>query len=208
LIARLFWPAGLSAQQTPSPGRRDLPPIIVERPKQPPKARAANPASPAAPVQAPPARQTAVEDPLDPVTKFATLNPTSSFNYPGQVTVVGRDQIEIQQPSSFGEAVKYVSGVFVDGGVRSSGQSPNIRGFEGDNVLMVVDGVRQDFQSGHHGRIFIDPDLLKTVEVSLTQGTWTFLAASSGLFIGAQIKLVSEAWSPWANRRPHPFYSF
>jgi hemoglobin/transferrin/lactoferrin receptor protein len=102
---------------------------------------------------------------LDPITIFATLSPIAAFDFPGQVTVVEREEIETRQANSLSDIVKDVPGVFVDGGARRSGQSPTIRGFRDEDILILVDGVKQSFISGHDGRIFIEPELLKTVEV-------------------------------------------
>ena len=102
---------------------------------------------------------------LDPITVYATLSPIQSFDYPGQVTVVGSERIQELQPSSVGDVLQGIPGVTVDGGPRRSGQVPAIRGFTDEDVLLLVDGVRQSFVSGHDGRLFIDPSLLKQVEV-------------------------------------------
>ncbi|ADP71731.1 TonB-dependent heme/hemoglobin receptor family protein [Rhodomicrobium vannielii ATCC 17100] len=102
---------------------------------------------------------------LDEISIFATLNPIATFDYPGQVDIVDRDQIQTEQASTVAETLKNVPGVFVNGGARMSGQTPNIRGFDGEDVLILLDGVPQTFQSGHDGRLFVDPDLLKRVEV-------------------------------------------
>ncbi|KAI95826.1 hypothetical protein T281_03385 [Rhodomicrobium udaipurense JA643] len=102
---------------------------------------------------------------LDEISIFATLNPIAAFDYPGQVSVVQKDQIEIEQPTSISDVLKSIPGVYVGGGPRIAGQDPQIRGFTGQDILVLVDGVRQSFESGHKGRIFLDPDLLKQVEV-------------------------------------------
>jgi hemoglobin/transferrin/lactoferrin receptor protein len=102
---------------------------------------------------------------LDPISIFATLSPISAFDYPGQVSVVQREEIQTQQANVIGDVLKNVPGVFVDGGPRSQGQVPTIRGFREEDILILVDGVKQSFISGHDGRIFIEPDLLKTVEI-------------------------------------------
>jgi hemoglobin/transferrin/lactoferrin receptor protein len=102
---------------------------------------------------------------LDPITIFATLNPISTFDYPGQVSVVDRDEIATKQADSLGDIVRDVPGVFLDGGTRRSGQAPTIRGFREEDILILIDGVKQSFISGHDGRIFVDPSLLKTAEI-------------------------------------------
>ncbi len=120
----------------------------------------------------PAAAQDAAEEPaaagsqeLDPITVYATLSPIQSFDYPGQVTVVDSERIISLQPSSVGDVLQGIPNVVVDGGPRRSGQVPAIRGFTDEDVLILVDGVRQSFVSGHDGRLFIDPGLLKQAEV-------------------------------------------
>jgi hemoglobin/transferrin/lactoferrin receptor protein len=102
---------------------------------------------------------------LDPITIYATLSPTDTFEFPGQVSVVDREEIETVQANSVADVLKSVPGVHVDGGARRSGQAPTIRGFREEDILILVDGVKQSFISGHDGRLFIDPELLKSAEV-------------------------------------------
>ena len=102
---------------------------------------------------------------LDPISIFATLSPIAAFDYPGQVSVIEREEIETLQPSAIGDVLDNTPGVLVDGGARRAGQQPTIRGFREQDILILVDGVRQSFVSVHDGRLFIEPDLLKSVEV-------------------------------------------
>lgn len=102
---------------------------------------------------------------LDPITIFATLSPIAAFDYPGQVAVIDREEIERSQASSIGDVLQNTPGVLVDGGSRRAGQQPTIRGFREEDIVILVDGVRQNFLSVHDGRVFIEPDLLKSVEV-------------------------------------------
>lgn len=102
---------------------------------------------------------------LEPITVFATLNPIAAFDYPGQVEVVDRERLDELQASSLGDIFEGVPGAVVDGGPRRSGETPSIRGFAEEDVLILLDGVRQSFVSGHDGRLFIEPELLKQVEI-------------------------------------------
>lgn len=102
---------------------------------------------------------------LDPISIFATLSPIAAFDYPGQVNVIEREEIERSQASSIGDVLQNTPGVLVDGGARRAGQQPTIRGFREEDIVILIDGVRQNFLSVHDGRIFIEPDLLKSVEV-------------------------------------------
>ncbi|MEM6934323.1 MAG: TonB-dependent hemoglobin/transferrin/lactoferrin family receptor, partial [Pseudomonadota bacterium] len=62
--------------------------------------------------------------------------------------------------------VSDIPGVSIDGGPRSLAQEPNIRGFADNQIVLRVDGGRQNFNLGHQGRFFFDTAFLKTVEVA------------------------------------------
>ncbi|WP_231758363.1 TonB-dependent hemoglobin/transferrin/lactoferrin family receptor [Microbulbifer elongatus] len=81
------------------------------------------------------------------------------------IAVVGRAQLDEQQPESIAQALKYEPNIEVTGGPRYSNQAPNIRGLQGVRVLQTIDGARQNFNSGHRGTYQLDPELLKQVEV-------------------------------------------
>lgn len=103
---------------------------------------------------------------LEPISIFATASGgISSFAYPGQVTVVTREEVEDLGASRAADVFKGVPGVSFEGGPRRTGQVPTIRGFEGEGVVILFDDARQNFISGHVGRFFLEADLLKSVEV-------------------------------------------
>lgn len=116
---------------------------------------------------------------LEPVTVTATTNPMESFEFPGQVSVMPREQIELLNPSTVDDVLRFVPGVESVGGPRRTGEVPSIRGFDGPDVTILFDGVRQNFNSGHDGRLFIDPSLLGAVEV--VKGPTSALYGSGGL---------------------------
>ncbi|MEK0084636.1 TonB-dependent hemoglobin/transferrin/lactoferrin family receptor [Benzoatithermus flavus] len=128
---------------------------------------------------------------LDPITVTATSNPLESFEYPGQVSVVGRRQIESLNPSKPADVLRYVPGVAFEGGPRRTGEVPSIRGFSGPDVTVLFDGTRQSFHSGHDGRLFIDPDLTKRVEV--VRGPTSALYGSGGLGGTIEFRTVDAA---------------
>ena len=113
------------------------------------------------------ANQSAETAPLElgPISVTATRSPISAMRYPGMVTVIDRDQIELKDPDTLEDMFRSVPGVHFDGGPRRTGQVPTIRGFEGENVQIRIDGARQNFVSGHNGRVFVDPALLAGGEV-------------------------------------------
>lgn len=99
------------------------------------------------------------------VTVYGTSNPIPVFDYPGQVSVITRDEIELRTPSSVSDLLRDVPGMEFSGGPRRTGEVPSLRGFTGQNVLILLDGARQSFTSAHDGRFFADPALLGTAEV-------------------------------------------
>ncbi|MCR9257227.1 MAG: TonB-dependent receptor [Alphaproteobacteria bacterium] len=103
--------------------------------------------------------------PLEAISVTATLNPIRAFEYPGMVSVIGREEITQRQASTPDDILQYVPGVEFTGGPRRTGEVPSIRGFSGPDVVVLFDGARQNFGSAHDGRFFIDPGLLREVEV-------------------------------------------
>ena len=110
----------------------------------------------------------------DPATPFYTLptmsvtatrNPTDAFEYPGMVTVIGREELETYQASTPDDVLQFVPGVEFVGGPRRTGESPTIRGFSGPDVIILIDGARQNFNSGHNGSFYLDPSVLREIEV-------------------------------------------
>jgi hemoglobin/transferrin/lactoferrin receptor protein len=116
---------------------------------------------------------------LDPVTVTATRNPVSSFSYPGMVSVVRPEALNRRLPSSLDDALRQTPGLNFAGGPRRTGEVPSIRGFGGQDVIVLLDGARQNYESGHDGRVFVDPSLLKSVEV--VRGASSALYGSGGL---------------------------
>lgn len=84
---------------------------------------------------------------------------------PNAVTVIDEFEIERRQPSSYEELLGDVPGVTIEGGPRAISQEPNIRGFQDEQVVLRIDGARQNFDLAHRGRFFTDPEILKRVEV-------------------------------------------
>lgn len=69
------------------------------------------------------------------------------------------------QSGDLGEALEGIPNVHTNGGPRSSAKTLQIRGISGDRILMLVDGVRQSSTKGHVGRSFVDPGMLRRVDV-------------------------------------------
>jgi len=81
-------------------------------------------------------------------------------------TVVGERQLARRQASTVFGVLDEVPGVSVNGGPRASGMSFNIRGYsDNEDIAVQVDGVVKGFEKYRFGGTFIEPDLIKSLEV-------------------------------------------
>lgn len=115
---------------------------------------------------------------LPSISVTATRNPMEVFEYPGMVTVVGRESAAETQPASIDDLLRQVPGLDFSNGPRRTGETPSIRGFSGPDVIILIDGARQNLESGHDGRFFIDPFFLTEAEV--VRGSSSALYGSGG----------------------------
>lgn len=92
-------------------------------------------------------------------------------------TTIQSQEIQRRQATSLFDVLKDVPGVSVDGGPRATGMRFNIRGFsDNEDVLFKIDGAVKGFEKYRFGSgVFIEPELLKSVEVqrgpSVTSGS-------------------------------------
>lgn len=84
---------------------------------------------------------------------------------PNAASVAGEETIRRRQPSTYAELLDDVPGLTIEGGPRGVSQEINIRGFQDEQVVLRLDGGRQNFNLAHRGRFFTDPMILKQVEV-------------------------------------------
>ncbi|MEO1774977.1 MAG: TonB-dependent receptor [Pseudomonadota bacterium] len=84
---------------------------------------------------------------------------------PNAVSVIGEEEIRRRQPSTYDELLGDLPGLTIEGGPRAISQEPNIRGFQDEQIVIRIDGARQNFNLAHRGRFFVDPSILKRVEV-------------------------------------------
>lgn len=133
---------------------------------------------------------------LAPVSVTATRGPVETFSYPGMVTVVGAEEIDRLTPSSPDDILRWVPGVEFTGGPRRTGETPSIRGFSGPDVVVLIDGARQNFESGHDGRFFIDPSLLREVEVLRGPASALYGSGGTGGVIEFRTKRAEDLLAP------------
>jgi hemoglobin/transferrin/lactoferrin receptor protein len=81
------------------------------------------------------------------------------------IDTVDREQLDQTQPRSIGEALKFEPNVTVAGGPIAGNQSVNIRGLVGNKILQVIDGTRVNTNFSHRPSYFLDPALVKNIDV-------------------------------------------
>ena len=132
---------------------------------------------------------------LDPVTVTATRTATPTSRTAASVSVITDEDIEEQQAENIKEALRYEPGVTVrqgpyrpasaaQGGGRDGDSSINIRGLEGNRILLMEDGIRlpNSFSFGplEAGRgDYADLGTLKRIEI--LRGPASALYGSDGL---------------------------
>ncbi len=99
------------------------------------------------------------------MTVTATGNARSSFEAPMMVSVIDTSAPENQTATSATDLLRHVPGITLDGTGRTNGQDVNMRGYDHRGVLVLVDGVRQGTDTGHLNGTFLDPALIKRVEI-------------------------------------------
>jgi hemoglobin/transferrin/lactoferrin receptor protein len=130
---------------------------------------------------------------LPPLTVTGTKTPTPANEVPATIDVIDQEDLERSQPSTLGDILNDLPGVEVEGGPKGSQSQPNIRGFGGtgwgsNRVVTTIDGARQNVGAAHAGSMFVDPDVLKQVEV--LKGTGSTLWGSGA--IGGVIALTTK----------------
>lgn len=95
-----------------------------------------------------------------------TRLPTDLALAPVMVDVITRDDPTLSTATRIEDVLDDQPGLTVAGSGRRNGQTLSMRGFDKDGVLVRIDGVRQDINTGHLGNFFIDPALLSQVQIA------------------------------------------
>ncbi|CAH6174206.1 TonB-dependent hemoglobin/transferrin/lactoferrin family receptor [Citrobacter koseri] len=101
----------------------------------------------------------------DDITVTATGNARSTFEAPMLVSVIDTSDPENQTASSAADLLRPVPGITLSGSGRTNGQDISMRGYDRRGVLILVDGVRQGTDTGHLNSTFLDPALIKRIEI-------------------------------------------
>ncbi|OOE33040.1 hypothetical protein BZG05_12215 [Salinivibrio kushneri] len=106
-------------------------------------------------------------NPVETLSVYGSRMSTQKANAGVAVSTVSLEEIEKRQGSNVTDLIHHLPNVSVLGGGRDVAQSVTIRGLSSENgrVIQLVDGTRQNFSVGHRSSLFIDPELLRSVEV-------------------------------------------
>lgn len=119
----------------------------------------------ASPVGAAPEMASAQVAQLEVITVTATRTPRQAIEAPAAVSVIGLEEIRRRQAQSLDDLLRHMPSVELSGGPRTTAEQPTIRGLGDERIVLRLDGARQNFQAGHKGRAFLDPSLLRQVDV-------------------------------------------
>ncbi len=148
--------------------------------------------------QAVPVTPIAAEDvrKLNAVTSTGTKTPEDAAKLPFSVNVIDLEEIERRRPYKLDDLLRDIPGVDGVAGPRRSSQTPSVRGVDGNRVLVTVDGARQNFDAGHKGRIFFEPDILKQVDVLKGASSVLYGSGAIGGVISATTRDAADFLEP------------
>ena len=133
---------------------------------------------------------------LDAVTVYATRSPQSTFDVPAIVSKVDTDAAGNALAGDVSDLLEFTPGVEVDNGPRRNGQVISIRGFDDEAIITLMDGRRQNYESAHDGRFFVDPSLLKSVEVVKGASSAIYGGGAVGGVVAFKTKDAADLLAP------------
>lgn len=133
---------------------------------------------------------------LSQVTVSATKSERDPLATPGEVSVLTQEYFQQRQAQSLDDVLRYEPNISTGGGPRTMAEVPSIRGLTGARILMLVDGVRINWISGHRGRLFVDMDQLKQVEVIRGPGSALYGSQAIGGVVAMETKDPSDFLAP------------
>lgn len=121
------------------------------------------------------------EDRLDPILVTSDVDKSSQPQIVAPGSQTSRDGYSIRKkmPNSFKKALGGEPNVEFVGGPRTDAELPQIRGLGSSRILVLDEGVRQNFQSGHNGRVFSDYSIMENIEI--VKGPWSSLYGSGAM---------------------------
>ncbi|MZR32276.1 TonB-dependent hemoglobin/transferrin/lactoferrin family receptor [Sneathiella litorea] len=136
---------------------------------------------------------------LDTVTVYATRSPQSSFEVPAMTSNIDTEAPGNALAGDTGDLLEFTPGVEVADGPRRNGQTVSIRGFDDEAIITLIDGRRQNFEAAHDGRFFIDPSLLKRVEIVKGASSSIYGGGAIGGVLAFDTKDAADMLNPGEN---------
>lgn len=113
----------------------------------------------------------------------ATRTPQQIQDVPASVSLITRQDIERRMSSSLADVVNRLPDADMAGGARTEGQIPEIRGFNGRDIILQIDGARRNNDTGFSGfsaPLYIDPAFVQSVEVVMGAASTLYGSGSMG----------------------------
>lgn len=146
------------------------------------------------------AQQKQPDQTLQEISVYSTLQPQSTFDVPGIVSVIVPDSSpKTSIAEDFEDILKYTPGVEATGGPRSKGQNTSIRGLGSYSVVTLIDGRRQNYEAFHNSRVFLDPALIKSVEIFQSGSSAVYGSGAVGGLIAFDTKDAADILAPGQN---------
>jgi len=112
-------------------------------------------------------------------TVTATRTAEALDKVPAAVSVVEAEDFNQRQAYELSDVLQKLPNVELTGGPRPNGQILALRGYTGSELTQLVDGARVDFTNTILSSLYVDPELLKQIEI--VRGSTSSLYGSGGL---------------------------
>jgi hemoglobin/transferrin/lactoferrin receptor protein len=118
---------------------------------------------------------------LSPIVVTSDLDKQNSplITAPGSFVKKDGQAVKLNTPRGLKSAVGLEPNVDFGGGPRKSAELPQIRGLSSERILILQDGVRENFRNGHDGRGLGDYSLIENLEI--VKGPWSSLYGSGAM---------------------------
>lgn len=137
---------------------------------------------------------------LDPIlVQSAARDARPLLDTPVAASVIEGEALAVKQATDFQQLIGDAPGLTIMGGPRSMAQEPNIRGFQNDQIVVRIDGGRFNYDQGHRGRFFLDPDLVQRVEIIRGGGSTLYGSGALGGVISFETRSVDDILAPDRN---------
>lgn len=130
------------------------------------------------------------------VTVYATRSAQPTFDVPALVTRIDADAPGNASAGTVSDLLQFTPGVEVENGPLRSSQVVTIRGFDDEAIVTLIDGRRQNFESGHDGRFFVDTNILKSVEVVRGSSSASYGGGAIGGVVAFETKDAADLLDP------------